>query len=167
MKHHSFTHFSKKANHQQGAAIVEFALVLTLLITLMAGIFEIGRAFWYYDALVKATRDGARFMSVTDKATLTTLVTGGIALTKKQVADAATKAGVPNFAEGNVDVQCLDATFANTGCVNNAAPVAVRVQITGYTRTIGQLIPFLIGGSRNYSATFAPHTTMRYMPEVV
>ena len=152
--------------HQRGVAAVEFALVLTLLITLMAGIFEIGRAFWYYDALTKATRDGARLMAVTPKSNLTTALTGGIAKAKIQVADAVTAAGVPSFTTANVAVTCLDAAFNDSTCVNGTAPGGVRVQITGFDLTIGQFIPFLIGSSSNYSASLSPHTTMRYMPDL-
>ena len=161
-----FTHYCRHSARQQGAAIVEFALVLLLLITLMAGIFEFGRAFWYYDALTKATRDGARLMAVAPKANLTTAVTGGVAKAKTQVADAVTAAGVPSFTTSNVTVTCLNATFDDSTCVNGTAPGGVRVEITGYTMTIGQFIPFLVGASSNYSASLAPHTTMRYMPEL-
>ena len=150
-------------NSQHGGAAVEFALILALLISILAGIFEFGRAFWYYDALTKATRDGARLMSVTDKETLNTAVTGGIALTKTLVVNAVTSAGVPDFAPGNVEVTCLDATFADATCTDGTAPGGVRVQIVGYSMTIGQFIPFLLGGSSSYTANVSPHTTMRYM----
>jgi Flp pilus assembly protein TadG len=152
--------------HQHGVAIVEFALVLTLLITIMAGIFEVGRAFWYYDALTKATRDGARLMAVAPKANLTTAATGGVAKAKIQVVDAVTAAGVPSFTTANVAVTCLDAAFNDSTCVNGTAPGGVRVQITGFSLTVGQFIPFLIGANSNYSASLTPHTTMRYMPEL-
>jgi len=148
---------------QCGGAAVEFALILALLISILAGIFEFGRAFWYYDALTKATRDGARLMSVTDKATLNTAVTGGIALTKTLVVNAVTAAGVPNFTEGNVEVTCLNDTFDDDVCADNTAPGGVRVQIIDYSMTIGQFIPFLLGGSSSYTADLSPHTTMRYM----
>lgn len=166
MRHHFHIQNGSSSKSQRGAAIVEFALVLALLITLMAGIFEIGRAFWYYDALTKATRDGARLMAVSPKASLTTAVTGGVAKTKTQVADAVTAAGVPSFTTANVAVTCLDATFNDSTCVNGTAPGGVRVQITGYSMTIGQYIPFLMGASSSYSAALGPHTTMRYMPEL-
>lgn len=166
MRHHFYIQNIRSSKNQHGVAVIEFALVLTLLMTLMAGIFEIGRAFWYYDALTKATRDGARLMAVSPKASLTTAVTGGVAKAKLQVADAVTAAGVPSFTTANVDVICLDATFDDSTCVNGTAPGGVRVQITGYTMTIGQFIPFLIGASSNYSASLTPHTTMRYMPEL-
>lgn len=149
-----------RPTNQHGGAAVEFALILALLISILAGIFEFGRAFWYYDALTKATRDGARLMSVTDTLTI---ATPGVADAKTLVANAVTAAGVPNFTDGNVEVTCLNATFDDDVCANNTAPGGVRVQIVGYSMTIGQLIPFLLGGSSSYTATLSPHTTMRYM----
>ena len=166
MKHLSFTHFSKQTNRQQGAAIVEFALVLTLLITLMAGIFEIGRAFWYYDALIKATRDGARLMSMAANSK----IEAGVGLAQTRVVNAVSAAGVPGFIADNVAVSCLNAAYAVITCANVSVtppvtpPWGVRVQIVGYTMTIGQFIPFLIGANSNYTTTLSPHTTMRYMP---
>ncbi len=166
MKHLSFTHYSKQTNRQQGAAIVEFALVLTLLITLMAGIFEIGRAFWYYDALTKATRDGARLMSMAANSE----IKAGVGLAQTRVVNAVSAAGVPNFLATNVTVTCLNAAYGVIDCANVtvtppvAPPWGVRVQIVGYTMTIGQFIPFLIGASSN-SATLSPQTTMRYMTD--
>jgi Flp pilus assembly protein TadG len=156
---------SRRPAGQHGIAVVEFALILILLISLLAGIFEFGRAFWYYDALTKAARDGARLMSVSDKATISS---AGVQAAKDAVvfavADPNKGAGVPDFTTANVDVTCLDAAF-NPGpaCADGTAPGGVRVQIN-YPMTIGQFIPFLIGASTSYSATLAPHTTMRYMP---
>lgn len=48
---------------QQGAAAIEFALVLVFMIPLAFGITELGRAFYQYNTLVKATRDGARALA--------------------------------------------------------------------------------------------------------
>ena len=48
---------------QKGVAIVEFTIVLPLLLLLMLGIAEFGRALYQYNTLTKAVRDGARFMS--------------------------------------------------------------------------------------------------------
>lgn len=145
--------------------VVEFALILTLLISMVAGIFEFGRAFWYYDALTKATRDGARLMSVTDKASI---ASAGVGLAKSQVAfavaDTVSGAGVPDFTTANVAVTCLNATYDDATCTDGTAPGGVRVQIVGYTLTIGQFIPFLLGASSSYTADLSPHTTMRWMP---
>jgi len=154
----------RQPNSQHGGAAVEFALILALLISILAGIFEFGRAFWYYDALTKATRDGARLMSVTNKGAI---LDPGVADAQTLVVNAVTAAGVPNFTTANVSVTCLDATFADVpsvpSCSNGTAPGGVRVQIVGYSMTIGQFIPFLLGGSSSYTADLSPHTTMRYM----
>lgn len=154
--------FAKRKNVQSsqvGGAVVEFALLLTLLITLVAGIFEFGRAFWYYDALTKATRDGARFMSV---ASTDTIASAGVVAAKDLIVTAARNAGIPSFLAGNVDVVCLDASFNDSVCTDGTTPGGIRVQAS-YPMTIGQFIPFLLGGSMRYAATLAPHTTMRYM----
>lgn len=47
----------------RGIVAVEFALVLIPLLLIVGGIIEFGRAFWYYDALAKASRDAARYLS--------------------------------------------------------------------------------------------------------
>ena len=160
MKHFSPTLFKKRSPHQQGAVVVEFALVLTLLITLMAGIFEFGRAFWYYDTLTKATRDGARLMAMAAN----TDIVAGVGLTQTRVFNAVSAAGVPDFLAANVQVTCLNTAYGTTPCTNGTPPWGVRVQIVGYGMTIGQYIPFLIGANSNYTATLSPFTTMRYMP---
>ncbi len=49
---------------QKGTAVIEFSLVLVFLLLLTIGITEIGRAFWYYSAIQKATREGARCLSM-------------------------------------------------------------------------------------------------------
>lgn len=166
MKHLVPTYLKNRAARQQGAVVVEFALVLTLLITLMAGIFEFGRAFWYYDTLTKATRDGARLMAMAAN----TDIEAGVGLTQTRVLNAVSAAGVPDFEAANVQVTCLNAAYGTITCANVTVtppvppPWGVRVQIVNYDMTIGQFIPFLIGASSNYAATLSPFTTMRYMP---
>lgn len=155
-----FTMHGVSSSKQYGGAAIEFALILTLLITIMAGIFEFGRAFWYYDTLTKATRDAARLMSVSAKATV---LSQGVPAAKAIIVNAANDAGLPGFLTSNVEVVCLDNSFNSSACVDGTAPGGVRVGIVGYTMTIGQFIPFLIGASRNYAATLSPYTTMRYM----
>lgn len=145
---------------QRGGAAVEFALILTLLISVLAGIFGFGRAFWYYDAMAKATRDGARALSVSAKASI---ASQGVPAARQLVLDAVTRAGVPDFTSENIAVSCLDSSFNAALCADGVAPGGVKVQITGYTMSIGQYIPFLIGTTSSYSTPLAPQTTMRYM----
>ncbi len=49
--------------NEKGAELVEFALVLPFLLLCCAGVIEFGRAYYTYNILTKAVRDGARFAS--------------------------------------------------------------------------------------------------------
>lgn len=51
----------RRARDERGAAIIEFALVAPLLLTLVWGIIETGRAFYTINSLASAVRDGARY----------------------------------------------------------------------------------------------------------
>ena len=46
---------------ESGAAMVEFAIVLPILVLFVFGIVEFGRAFKLYNNLAAAVRDGARY----------------------------------------------------------------------------------------------------------
>lgn len=56
-------HLRKELIRQGGAAIVEFAILLPLLVLLAVGIMEYGRAMYQYDTLTKSARSAARFLS--------------------------------------------------------------------------------------------------------
>ncbi|WP_342113830.1 TadE/TadG family type IV pilus assembly protein [Pseudoduganella sp. OTU4001] len=150
---------TRPSNQQSGAALIEFALVASLLVLLLAGTWELGRAFAYYDALSKATRDGARYMSVAKKAGIKTISVGKA---QDLVAAAATAAKVPDFNSSKVLVTCIDSTNKETpDCADNEAPASIRVEIVNYKVSIGQTIPLIGNSVRNIYLT--PRTTMRYM----
>jgi len=153
-------HFPFPGRRQRGGAIIEFALVLTLLITIVAGIVDFGRTFWYYDALSKATRNAARTLSVNGVASI---ASSGVGTARSDVNAAAASAGVPSFSTANVAVSCLDTNLNTIACADGTAPAGVRVAITGYTMFLGSTIPFLLGGSTSYTVNLAPGTTMPYM----
>jgi hypothetical protein len=48
---------------ERGANLVELALVVTLLLLLLAGAADVGRAFHSYIIITNASREGARFAS--------------------------------------------------------------------------------------------------------
>lgn len=52
------------ARNDRGAAAVEFALVLPLLVMLFAGIAELGRIYYLQAMLSGAAREGARVMAL-------------------------------------------------------------------------------------------------------
>jgi Flp pilus assembly protein TadG len=47
-------------NNQRSQALIEFALISPVLLLLLFGIIDIGRAIFYYDTLSHAAREGAR-----------------------------------------------------------------------------------------------------------
>ena len=145
-----------KLVQQRGAAVVEFALLLILLLMIVAGIVEFGRTFWYYDALTKATRDGARFLSNARASTTVALDTALQDQAKTMVVNAANSARVPSFSASRVAVSCDP---------NCNAPTYVTVRISAYPITIGGWIPIFVptGTTTTWSATLSPYTTMRYM----
>ncbi len=141
---------------QRGAAVVEFALVIIPLLMIVAGIIEFGRAFWYYDALAKSTRDAARYVSETRKSTPPAVDIDVKDDAKAMVLASVNAANVPNFATGYVDVTCEPAD-----CVT---PNYIKVSITNYPITIGGWIPIIIpNGGQTWSTTLSTATTMRYL----
>jgi Flp pilus assembly protein TadG len=154
---------SIKRTPQAGAAAVEFAFVLVILLLIMAGIVEFGRTFWYADALTKATRDGARVMSSWPVATISSQ---GPSAARSITQGSANAANVnPPLTTGNVQVQCLDAAFGSVACTDGTAPANVMVSITGFTVNLGEWFPFIgTDGLISFDdIPLAPHTTMRYM----
>lgn len=144
-----------------GAAAVEFAIVISLLMLITGGIIEFGRVFWYYDALTKATRDGARLMSDVKKTELGDYVSTAQDL----VHDAALAAGLsPELTGGNIDVQC-DYGAGWVDCTNAASesapgPNDVKVAID-YSLDFGSWFAVPLPTGTPWHLT--PHTTMRYM----
>jgi hypothetical protein len=51
---------SRNLHRQRSQALIEFALVSPVLLLLLFGIIDIGRAIFYYDTLNHAAREGAR-----------------------------------------------------------------------------------------------------------
>jgi Flp pilus assembly protein TadG len=56
-------------HRESGAVIVESAVTLMVLFTLLLGIFEFGRVFKTYQVMTNAAREGARFSVVPDPST--------------------------------------------------------------------------------------------------
>lgn len=56
-------HVHMRIGHQRGLAAIEFAIVLPLILLLMLGTAEVSRAFYQYNTLSKAARDGVRYLA--------------------------------------------------------------------------------------------------------
>lgn len=147
---------------QHGAAAVEFAFGIVLMLLITAGIFEFGRAFWYYNALDKATRDAARYLSALPGTEMTNPTTAAAAIKTAQdlVVAAVNNANVrPAIDTSKVAVTC------DAACGVSTKPLNITVSITGFSIRIGGVFPFVGGptGGNYGDIGLAPHTTMRYM----
>lgn len=142
---------------------MEFAFVIIFMLIIVAGIIEFGRAFWYYNALTKATRDGARYMSTVPRDQI--LSVGVPAAQNLVVAEANAAALSPGITLANVIVTCQPSACQDVPLSGGTPPTDVTVAISGYNITIGGLIPFFMpeGGVTSYTRTLSPYTTMRYM----
>jgi hypothetical protein len=47
-----------------GQSLIEFALILPLFLAMVLGIFDLGRAIFYYSTIHNAAREGARYGAV-------------------------------------------------------------------------------------------------------
>jgi Flp pilus assembly protein TadG len=140
---------------QKGVAAVEFAIIMFVLLLIGAGIVEFGRAFWYYDAMLKGTRDAARYLSSVPTANLS----GAATTARQMVVGEAVAGGVPAFSTTNVTVSCAPTACAAAVLPTDISSVTVRAQ---YALGIGAVFPFIGGGGAS-TVTLAPHTTMPYL----
>ena len=149
------SHIKSGQNLERGVAAVEFAIVIVLLLIIVTGIIEFGKTFWYYDALVKGTRDGARFLSNARASSTLALDSGLLVQAQNRVVATANAANVPGFNAADVIVECDP---------NCTAPNYVTVRINAYPVTIGGWVPvFVPTGTTSWMRTLSPYTTMRYM----
>jgi Flp pilus assembly protein TadG len=145
--------FSRMGSRQKGAAVIEFAITLPLLILIFTGMIEFGRLMWNYNALAKATRDAARYL-VDEPAPITTAMT---VTAQNMVGDAAAAAGVDGLVPASdVAIVCNPSDCAN--------PDTISVNVR-YTFTIGGWVPIINprSGGTITDVTLSPHTTMPYM----
>ncbi|MCE5258470.1 MAG: pilus assembly protein, partial [Chloroflexi bacterium] len=84
---------SNRQEHNKGASLVEMALMLPILVLILAGVGDLGRAFHDYIVINNASREGARYASHFPDAdvgikqtTVNEAVSSGVAITTSQVA---------------------------------------------------------------------------------
>ncbi len=51
-------------NNERGAALMEFAIIATVFLTVIFGVVEFGRFLWTHNALTDAARRGARYATI-------------------------------------------------------------------------------------------------------
>ena len=127
-----------KRSGQSGTTTVEFAVVATLLMTILFSVIEFGRALFVVNTLTEATRRGARLAAVCPLGD------------PKPVSAALFAPGggdspvIPGLTRGNVVIEYLDgsgAVIANPAANFNSIQY-VRARITGFHLPL--LIPLLM-----------------------
>lgn len=108
--------------NQKGQALVETALIIPLLLLLVMGVFEFGRAMYIKNTLNNAARGGVRVAAVTPKYDATTNITG------LQTASAQSLAGCGAFTGPNSLVFQFICDSIYSGIPK--AEVAVDIEIT-------------------------------------
>jgi Flp pilus assembly protein TadG len=142
---------ANQRKNERGAEVLEFALVLPLLLLCCLGLIEFGRAYYTYNILAKAVRDGARFASA-DRISTTGVIPSGTVTNVQRVVVYGNTTGtgaikLPGLATGQVSV------------TPNSISVSehyVRVGVAyPYTPLFSMVMPATI--------TFSPTVKMRFV----
>lgn len=170
---------SRTVRREDGSSIIEFAIVFPILLILFVSTAELGRLFYTYTTLAKATTVGARYLSTSREATGTVTEIG----VEKTIAKNLVVYGckdravtpcstaqpiIPGLSTANVNicdnfsVPCNPALAAPSATV----PKHFRVEIQNYNYSRGVWNLATMTGQANSTFYFAlkPGTEMRYMP---
>jgi len=119
-----FGHKSEKAQE-----LVEFALVLPLLLLIVFGVLDLGRAFHAAIAITNASREGARFGTIRPDATANEI--------RQATRNEAANSGI-DLSASPIAVSCPD-TAPPAGTCDNGEPIEVTVTFN-FNLLIGQII---------------------------
>lgn len=109
----------KRADSQRGANIVEAALMIIVLMMMVFGLVDFGRAFNVYQVITDAAREGARY-SVAPNPGTTTLPT-----------PAAVQAYVQSYlADGRIRGATVNVNQSYGSTVNNVTTMSTEVTVT-------------------------------------
>ena len=132
-----------KAVRERGAAAVEMAIVLPMLLLVLGGIVDLGRAFYGQVIISNAAREGARMVAVTG-------------FTSTQIGDRVTLAAT---GVSPLVVPSGSLTVSQVACPSSPAPTdagSVTVTATGFRWMMLNVVPRLFGANipaPNLSAT--------------
>jgi Flp pilus assembly protein TadG len=159
---------NRRFTREAGSSSIELAIVLPVLVLLFVGATELGRLFYTYTTLAKATKVGARYLSRSIDATSSNATTQSNEFAR---AKSLVVCGVPNL-------DCTGQTPILKGLTPSNVRVAfstqmegtvnvqyVKVDIINYTYQPGPFNLAAWTGNANSKFYFGltPATTMRYM----
>jgi Flp pilus assembly protein TadG len=148
----------RSRSHERGQALVEFALAIPLLILILLGIFDLGRAVYASSTLNNAAREAGR-LAIVDQ-TITDIQARGASGAVSLGVDAATidvdfrSPSSPDTADSCAHPSGGSAvgTDAVVGCV---AVVTIPYEYTAATPIIGALVgPIALQGEARFPVEF-------------
>jgi TadE-like protein len=163
--------YSRLVNDERGSSIVELAIIFPILLMLFVGVAEIGRLFYTYTTLAKATKMGARFLTTEKDAEDVSDDAETVRQNTKDRAARLVVCGfedscdgrpsiVPGLTTANVEVTLPDTTPGFIG------PRYVKVEITDYDFKFLVFNVAAVTNSKTMSTFYfslEPATEMRYM----
>jgi Flp pilus assembly protein TadG len=127
---------------ETGQSLIEFSLSLVILLTLLAGVFDVGRIFFAYIVIRDAAQEGAVFGSIAPKDNLTTFQTEVEDRVKAAFTDPTDSSNVPiDITKLNVQTNIIGSTCASPG---NGVRVRVEYAVPITMPFLGSVI-----GSQN------------------
>ena len=146
--------------NKRGQTLVEFALIILLLLAILFGITEFGRAWYHSNALINGVRGGARFASTLRNLSTSGSVTDSVkAYTFSQISSAIPvthNSGTPGYLLINVSTYQAPPNDNTPGSPKNGGSVKVIAR-ENFNILTGSIIPFFSG-----PRTLVRQTTMRY-----
>jgi Flp pilus assembly protein TadG len=150
-------------SRDEGSSMVEFAIMLPVLLILFAGGAELGRLFYTYTTLVKATEVGARYLSTSRDATSPVVADANAAKLRAQslaVCGYTSCTGQTPVVPGLSPATNIAVTFPVR---NNIKYVKVQIQAYNYAPGVFNLANFTGLANTVFYFGLTPATEMRYM----
>ena len=134
----------KSVGRRRGASAVEMAIVLPLLLLMIFGIIEFGRAIMVHQILVNAAREATRravIPGATDAQVLS------------RVSNYMSSAGITGYTVSlEIDGTAATLDGSSTSITNAPSKSAIGIQISVPYNQVSWGIMNLIGGNRNFAA---------------
>lgn len=125
-------------NRERGSAMVETAICIPLLLVLMVGIFEVGRAYETWQVLTNAAREGARMAVMPTGSAADTTALVRAYMSNGQLTQAATASVVINEAASiNVNGNPVSASMVTVDYPFQFIMLQPIVRLVAPTATVG------------------------------
>jgi Flp pilus assembly protein TadG len=168
---------TRMVRRDEGSSIIELAIVFPILLILFVGTAELGRLFYTYTTLAKATKVGARYLSTSRNAVngTATEITAAKTEAKNMVVYgckdltvapcSTTPPIVVGLSTANINI-CDNFSVACVPALPAGPPKYFRVEITNYNYSAGvwNLATMTGNATSTFYFSLKPGTEMRSIP---